>query len=71
MDFRTASDEWQQVSKVDYQLNNKHRVFGRYIGTKQLTPPPFSLPDAQQNLLVTRIGGRDNLARRSRWARTT
>ncbi len=26
------------------------------------TPPPFSLEAAEQNLLVTRIGGRDNLA---------
>src|SRR5262249_20911282 len=25
-------------------------------------PPPYSLPAAEQNLLVTRIGGRDNLA---------
>jgi len=57
-----ATDEWQQVTKVDYQLNNKHRVFGRYIGTSQFTSPPFSLPEANQSLLVTRTGGRDNLA---------
>jgi len=37
-------------------------VFARYIATKQFTPPPFSLDAAQQDLLVTRIGGRDNLA---------
>jgi hypothetical protein len=53
----TASDEWQQVTKVDYQLNQKHRVFGRYVGTSFFRPPPFSLPEAQQNLLVTSIGG--------------
>jgi hypothetical protein len=58
----TASDEWQQVTKVDYQLNAKQRLFGRYIGTSFFRPPPFSLPDAQQNLLVTSIGGRDQLA---------
>jgi hypothetical protein len=58
----SSTDEWQQVSKVDYQVNQKHRVFGRYIGTRQFTTPPFGLPDAQQNLLVTRTGGRDNLA---------
>jgi len=57
-----STDEWQQVTKVDYQVNNKHRVFGRYIGTKTFTSPPFSLPEAQQDLLVTRTGGRDNLA---------
>jgi hypothetical protein len=57
-----ATDEGQYVGKIDYQLNNKHSLFGRYIGTKVFTPPPFSLADAQQNLLVTRQGGRDNLA---------
>jgi len=58
----SSTDEWQQVSKVDYQVNNAHRVFGRYIATKQFTAPPFSLPEAGQNILTTRIGGRDNLA---------
>jgi hypothetical protein len=57
-----ATDEWQQVSKVDYQVNEKHRIFGRYIGTSVFTTPPFSLPEANSNLLVTRTGGRDNLA---------
>src|SRR5206468_392731 len=57
-----ASDEWQQVTKVDYQLNEKHRVFGRYVGTSFFRPPPFSLPEAQSNLLVTSTGGRDQLA---------
>jgi carboxypeptidase family protein len=56
------TDEWQYVAKVDYTLNQKHAVFGRYIGTSQFTPPPFSLDAAEKNLLVTRIGGRDNLA---------
>ena len=58
----SATDEGQSVGKVDYQVNQKHRVFGRYIATKQFSPPPYSLADAQQNLLVTRQGGRDNLA---------
>lgn len=58
----SATDEGQSVGKVDYQLNNKHRLFTRYIATKQFTPPPFSLDAAQQNILVTRQGGRDNLA---------
>ncbi len=58
----SATDEGQYVGKVDYQMNSKHSVFARYIGTKQFTPPPFSLDAAQQNLLVTRTGGRDNLA---------
>ena len=58
----SATDEGQYVGKVDYQLNSKHSFLARYIGTKQFTPPPFSLAAAQQDLLVTRIGGRDNLA---------
>jgi hypothetical protein len=58
----SETDEWQQVAKVDYTMTDKHSVFGRYIATSQFTPPPFSLEAAQQNLLVTRIGGRDNLA---------
>ena len=58
----SAIDEGQYVGKVDYQINSKHSLFGRYIGTRQFTSPPFSLDAAQQNLLVTRIGGRDNLA---------
>jgi hypothetical protein len=57
-----ATDEGQYVSKVDYQLSSKHSLFGRYIATKVLTTPPFGLAEAQQNLLATRIGGRDNLA---------
>jgi hypothetical protein len=58
----SETDEGQFVSKVDYQLNNKHSIFGRYILTSQVTPPPFSLDSAEQNILTTRIGGRDNLA---------
>ena len=58
----TASDEWQIPLKIDYQLNDKHRLFGRYIGTSFFRPPPFSLPEAQQNILVTSTGGRDQLA---------
>jgi hypothetical protein len=56
------TDEWQQVAKVDYTISQKHSLFGRFIATSQFTPPPFSLEAAEENLLVTRIGGRDNLA---------
>ena len=58
----SETDEWQQVAKVDYTMGEKHSLFGRYIATSQFTPPPFSLEAAEQNLLVTRIGGRDNMA---------
>jgi hypothetical protein len=57
-----ANDDWQAVTKVDHQFNQKHSLFGRYIATSQFQAPPFSLPEAEENLLVTRIGGRDNLA---------
>src|ERR1043166_632577 len=57
-----AEDEWQVPPKIDYQPNQKHRLFGRYIGTSWFRPPPFSLPESQQNILVPRIGGRDQLA---------
>ncbi len=43
-------------------MNNQHRLLGRYIATTQFDSPPFGLADAEQNLLVTRRGGRDNLA---------
>jgi hypothetical protein len=58
----SETDEWQQVAKVDYTMGEKHSLFGRYIATSQFTPPPFSLEAAEENILVTRIGGRDNLA---------
>ncbi len=56
------TDDHQFVGKVDYQWNAKHSFFGRYIAYQVVTPPPFDLPSAEQNVLVTRIGGRDNLA---------
>jgi hypothetical protein len=58
----SETDEWQQVAKVDFTMGEKHSLFGRYIATSQFTPPPFSLEAAEENILVTRIGGRDNLA---------
>jgi len=58
----SQTDENQFVGKVDYQFNSKHSFFGRYLASKVLTPPPFQLESAQQDVLVTRQGGRDNLA---------
>ena len=42
----SATDDSQFVGKLDYQLSSKHSLFGRYIATKQFTPPPFSLEAA-------------------------
>jgi Carboxypeptidase regulatory-like domain/TonB dependent receptor-like, beta-barrel len=58
----SATDEGQYVTKIDYTFNNRHTLFGRYIATTQFSPPPFTLASAQQNVLATRIGGRDNKA---------
>ena len=58
----SATDEGQYVSKIDYTINAKHSLFGRYVATTQFSPPPFTLESAQQNVLATRIGGRDNNA---------
>jgi Carboxypeptidase regulatory-like domain/TonB dependent receptor-like, beta-barrel len=58
----SSTDDVQFVGKVDYQVNTKHSLFGRYIPTNVVTAPPYSLDAAEQNLLVTRQGGRDNLA---------
>ena len=52
-------NEGQYIGKVDYQKNASHSMFGRYLATTFITPPPFSLTD---NILATSVGGRDNLA---------
>jgi hypothetical protein len=54
------SDDGQGVAKVDVQLNAKHSLFGRYIATSYYRPPPYEA--SGRNLLVTRQGGRDQMA---------
>jgi len=58
----SAQDEGQYVTRIDYSINVAHSLFGRYIATSQFSPPPYTLPSAQQNVLTTRVGGRDNQA---------
>ena len=58
----SSTDEGQYVTKVDYTISNAHSLFGRYIATTQFSPPPFTLESAEQNVLTTRVGGRDNIA---------
>ena len=55
----TNSDELQTVGKVDVQMSSRQSVFGRYMATTYVSDPPFL---SSENLLTTRIGGRDNLA---------
>jgi carboxypeptidase family protein len=54
------SDEGQSVGRLDFQLADDHTVFGRYMATTYLSPPPLrKTPD---NLLATSRGGFDNIA---------
>ena len=57
---RTVYNESQGVGRVDYQLNDKHTLFGRYVGTSYVQPAPVSLPGA--NALDATGGGHDQLA---------
>jgi hypothetical protein len=52
-------NEYQMVSKADYQLSDKHSLFTRYMATTYFQPPPFQI---DPNILNTTTGGRDNLA---------
>jgi hypothetical protein len=58
----SAMDEGQYVTKIDYTINSKHSLFGRHIATTQFSPPPYTLESSQNDVLTTRIGGRDNVA---------
>ena len=56
-------DEWQTVSKVDYQWTAKHSIFGRFLATKLAYPHPFNTTQ-KGNLLVTTadLPGKNDLA---------
>lgn len=51
--------EMQAIGKLDYQLTQNQLLFGRYMATTYKYDPPFANSD---NVLVTTLGGRDNLA---------
>ncbi|MBI4886693.1 MAG: TonB-dependent receptor, partial [Acidobacteria bacterium] len=54
------SDEGQSIGRVDYQLSGNHNLFGRYMATTYVSPPPLrKTPD---NLLAASRGGFDNIA---------
>ena len=60
--YGLASDknEGQEVGRLDYQLSKNNALFGRYIRTSYVSPPPLSkTPD---NLLAAAVGGFDNIA---------
>ena len=36
-------NDYQGIGRVDYQLNEKHSIFGRYLATKQQVAVPYTL----------------------------
>jgi hypothetical protein len=52
-------DDDQFIGKVDVQLTSNHSIFGRYMVTTVVAPPPFA---ENANILSTNLGGRDNIA---------
>jgi hypothetical protein len=52
-------DDNQYIGKVDLQLTSNHSMFGRYMMTTVVSPPPFA---ENGNILSTNLGGRDNVA---------
>src|SRR5437667_5987952 len=50
----------QAIGKVDFQKSEKHSIFGRYLATTLLIPPPYEFSGG--NILTTTGDGFDNLA---------
>ena len=51
---------WQAPVRIDYQLSEKHSIFGRYLGTKINQALPYSL--SPNNILTTTGGSNADLA---------
>ena len=56
------TDEWQAVSKVDYQWTPNHTVFGRYLHTFVEELPVWVPGDPDSSILATREMGKDRTA---------
>ena len=52
-------DEFQVVSRVDFNWSANHTAFGRYVATSDKQPAPYG---QSGNLLTTTLPGIDNLA---------
>ena len=52
-------NEYQILGRTDYQINNQHSLFVRYMATSFLEAPPFRF---SHNILDTVQGGLDDLA---------
>ena len=57
---QTETKESQTIGKVDYNLNQRQSLFGRYMATSLFREPPFV--SESDNLLTAAIAGNDNLA---------
>src|SRR5687768_5393502 len=55
---RNIENQHMAVGKVDYQLNDRHSIFGRYLADSLVIPHPYGL---NQNLLSTAASGSDSL----------
>ncbi len=53
----TKPVETQSIGKVDWQINQNHSLFGRYMLTTTFWDPPFA---NNGNLLSASLGGRDS-----------
>ena len=47
----TKTNEYQTLGRVDYQISDKHSVFGRYMISGFKQPSPYQLPATQSPLL--------------------
>ena len=56
--LKTTSNEGQVVGKVDYQRNNNHSLFGRYVNSFFRQPFPYSF---DKNVLNTGTSGYSNM----------
>ena len=59
----------QGVGRVDYQLSDKHAIFGRYMGTFDTSPAPYA--QTKNILTLAGAGGIDNLAQSATGGMTT
>lgn len=55
----TKTDEHQVLGRIDYQINERHTLFGRYMATTYDLPPSYKLSG---NILDSVSGGLDDLA---------
>ncbi len=55
----TQINQHQVLGRVDYQINQKQSLFGRYMATTYVQPPAFSLT---KNILASTQGGLNDLA---------